>query len=359
MKRPLLVVFLALAATAGIVGPVVGQQAPVDCSFPISATDATGATVTVSAEPERVVVLAPSGAQTMWAIGAREKVVGMPVNRYTAYLDDREGVQDVVGEDGTPIQETVVDLEPDLVLAPNVIGNDTVRGLRDAGLRVFKFRDATSLADVSAKTELTGRLVGEFEAAALTSAETRGVVAAVREAVADEPRPRVYYALGGGWTAGSGTFIDDLIDVAGGTNVATSAGIDGYAQISPEVVAERNPQVIVVHEGAEAPTDSAVANTTAMSTGSVVSVEPNYINQPGPRVVDPLRELAVAFHPEAYAAADVANATVPEPTRCAGATDTATPTATATTDGAAGPGLTGWQVAVAVAVLSFLALRRR
>lgn len=368
MARPLLVAVL-LIVTAGAGGvPAIASQAPVDCSFPVTVTDATGESVRVQAEPDRVVVLAPSAAQTMWAIGARERVFGMPVNRYTAYLEDREGVRDVVGEDGLPIDEAVVDLKPDLVLAPNVITNDTVAGLREADFRIYRFRDARSLSDVSAKTELTGLLVGEFEAAARTSAETRGTVAAVREAVAGEPRPRVYYHLGDGWTAGNGTFVDDLIETAGGENVADSAGIQGYDTISQEVLAEHDPEVVVVHEDAAVPDSPAVANSTAIAEGAVVRVESNFVNQPGPRVVTPLRRLAAAFHPEAYEAADVSNASLPEPTTCAGAAgadvtatgdERATGSSPTATTGATAPGLTALQGAMAIVLVAVLVLVRR
>lgn len=365
MKRSLFATVLVLvAAGAGGVGPALGQE-PVDCSFPVTAPDATGETVTVPEEPERVVVLAPSAAQTVWAIGAREKVVGMPVNQYTAYLADREGVRNVVTDQGQPIQEAVVELDPDLVLAPNIVANDTVRSLRDAGPRTYKFRPARSLADVSAKTELTGLLVGEFPSAARTSAETRGTVAAVREAVADEDPPRVYYYLGGRWTAGNGTFIDDVIGTAGGENVAVRAGVEGYGEVSGEVIVDEDPEFVVVQEGSDVPSDAALQNTTALRQGNVVRVDANFVNQPGPRNVVVLRTLAAAFHPVAYDAADVASAPVPERTRCEQPSPTATTEpvgdgggATAT-DGATGPGLTAWQAALALAAIGALALRRR
>ena len=69
-----------------------------ECSFPVETEDNTGQTVTVEEEPEEVVVLAPSAAQHMWEIGAEEKVVGMPVNQFTAYLEGSEERTNVVGD---------------------------------------------------------------------------------------------------------------------------------------------------------------------------------------------------------------------------------------------------------------------
>lgn len=372
MDRRIAVVVGLLVVAGGVmplaVAPVVAQET-VDCSFPITVTDATGTAVTVPDEPDRIVALAPSAAQQLWAVGARDRVVGLPINEYTAYLDGRDNRTDVYGDDGLPVPETVVGLEPDLVLAPNVVRNDTVASLRDAGLTVYKFEEARSIEDVYAQIEHTGRLVGEFEAGAAVSAEMEGTVTAIAEAMEGRDRPRVYYALGDGWTAGNATFVGDLIATAGGDNVADEAGIERYDTISPEIVAETDPEVLVVHRGGTVPETAALNNTTAIRQDNVVRVEANFINQPGPRNVVPLREMAEAFHPAALANATLANPETPVPARCAAVDVTATPTdattpttdrttADTTTTGADGTGFTTVAAAVALATAGLLAGRR-
>jgi iron complex transport system substrate-binding protein len=356
-------VLAALTVAGGPIGGVAAQE-PVDCSFPVTVTDATGAEVTVPERPARVVVLGPSAAQQVWAIGAQDRVVGMPVNEYTAYLEGRDAIEDVVGADGQPVQETVVGLEPDLVLAPNIIQNETVGSLRNAGLTVYRYDQARSLAAVADEIETTGRLLGSVESAARVSAEMQGTVAAIRTAVADEPRPRVYYPLGGGWTAGTDTFISDLIQTAGGQNIDVQAGIERYATISPEVVAERDPEALLVHENASVPTGAAINNSTAVREGNVVRLNPNFLNQPGPRNVVPLERLARALHPAAMANASLEDAATPTPATCAEPnTTTATATDSTTADTATTPGATGDGFTVAIAILAvalgLLARRRR
>lgn len=373
------VIMIAAAVTlpAGVAGQAGTATTAVDCEFPVTATDATGTDVTVSEEPKDVVVLAPSAAQTMWAIDAEEKVVGMPVNTYTAYLEGSEEKTNVVGQDGTPIQEEIVALEPDLVLAPNIIRNETVENLRRAtdDVPVYRFRDAKSLSDVASKTELTGRLVGEFDAAANVSAETRGTVDAIEEAVADEERPRAYYVLGYGYSAGNGTFINDLITTAGARNIVAEAGVDGYKEISREIIEKRNPEVLIVPEGTAIPDGPAINGSTAVQEGNVVRVDANFINQPGPQTVQVLQTLAGSFHPDAYESADVDAAENPEPTQCQGdvATETPPPTEVPTgteipgttsqpetpteNPGASGPGFTA--LVALLAVIGTLLLARR
>jgi len=350
----LVVLSAGAVATAGVVGAQSGDG-PVDCSFPVSVTDATGTEVTVPAEPDRVVALGPSAAQTMWDIGAREKVVGMPMNAYTAYLEDRGNRTDVYTKALRPDVEATVGAAPDLVLVPNVVSNDTVEKLRsvaDDEFAVYRFREARTLEDVAAKTELTGRLVGEFEAAATTAATLRGQVAAIRDAVGDRPPRRVYFALGGGWTAGTGTFLDELLTTAGGRNIAAAANISSYAQVSQELLISRNPEWIVLSGPIPRPSGPAINGTEAIQADQVRRVDANLVSQAGPRVVQPLAAMAGAFHPGATEGLDLANVQTPVPRTCSAegvktattspnpqpVTEPPTPiTDRPTTDGEAGP----------------------
>jgi iron complex transport system substrate-binding protein len=361
-----MVVGPAMGAPTAASSAVNGTASSVDCTFPVTATDATGTEVTVSSEPQRVVVLAPSAAQTMWELDASEKVVGMPREYHTGYLEGTDGTQDVVNDDGTPIIEAVVATSPDLVLAPNIIGNETVQTLRDAGLTVYRYEQADSLADVTAKTRLTGRLVGEYETARTVSARTEATARAIRQATADESKPTVYYAMGGGWTAGPETFVGDLIARAGGDNVATAANISQYATISDEVLATEDPDWIVAPTGRPLPSGPAIDNSTAMRTDQILRVDRDYVSQPGPRVTIPLRKMARTIHPEAAGSITVDATSVDVPA-CAltmeGATESAatevgtttrteqTTTTATTTTSASGPGLS-----VASALVALLAV---
>jgi iron complex transport system substrate-binding protein len=329
---------------------VATQVTPVDCSYPMTVEDATGTEVTVESEPEDVVVLAPSAAQTMWAIGAKDKVVGMPVNQYTDYLNGTDSRTDVVNSALQPKTETIVGLEPDLVLAPNILDNETVESLRDRGLTVYRFDSAGTLADVYDKTRLTGRLVGEYDNASRTSARMRAEVDAIQGAVEGQERPDVYYVMAGGFTAGPGSYIHELITVAGGHNIGADANITFYGEISQEVVAAEDPEYIVVNENVEVPDNAATNNSTAVREGQIVRVNQDYLNQPGPRNVIPLRKMASAFHPDAYAEAETTDVTVSGVSTCAQTTGGGEGTTGETTTAVSGPGF-----GVGVALLALLA----
>ena len=340
MQRALVALLVVLAAGPAAAGSVVADgstglhatdAAPSlaaneqsECSFPVETEDNTGQTVTVEEEPEEVVVLAPGAAQHMWEIGAEEKVVGMPVNRFTAYLEGSEERTNVVGEFGQPNQEEVVALEPDLVLAPNVISEEAVTSLRDAGLTVYHSPIANSVDDVYGELDRVGQLVGACEGAEETITEMQNTVTMIEKAVADEEQPRVFYDLGGGWTAGENTLENDLITRAGGANIATAAEESGYFQLSEEVLVAEDPEWIVTHEGRELSEIAGLEESTAMQNDQIVEVNSNFISQHGPRNVIPLEGMAEAFHPEAMAEARA----TPTPTETPTETPTATPTET-------------------------------
>jgi iron complex transport system substrate-binding protein len=249
----------------------------------------------------------PSDAQTLWEIGAREKVVGMPVGQYTEYLEGHDKPEDVSEGDGITVStEHVIDLEPDLVVASSVADEERVEQLRDAGLTVYQFEPETSIEDVIENTLTTGQLVGECEGANGTAEWMEGEIGAIEEAVEDEEAPLVLYAMGDGFTAGQGTFIEEIIETAGGENLGSSAGIEFYGQISEEVVIAEDPNWIVYPDNFEEPpvSEGVLEETTAGQEDRTVAVDAQRMNQPGPQVVYAIDALAEAFHPEAYAAMD-------------------------------------------------------
>lgn len=294
----------AVAGPNQAIGSASAQLAANNCSFPVSATDATGTNVTVNSKPQRIVTLNPSAAQTLWEIGAKDRVVG--VSQYATYLDGADKLTNISGTGRQFVNtEKVVGLNPDLVLAPNTIPNATVETLRNAGVTVFKFDFGKSFEDIYAKTTLIGRLVGECDGATRIVSAMKTRVETVRQAVGNESTPGAVYLLSGGFVAGNGTFIGDVIETAGGENLAASAGIQSYKKISPEVVANQNPKWIVTSNRSVIPDGAPWTGTTAVQQNQTIVVNSNYISEPAPRVVLSLTEIARKLHPEAMQSANL------------------------------------------------------
>lgn len=341
MKRLVTLLATVLLATAalGAPGPVAashGGSSNASCSFPVTATDATGTQVTVSEEPDRVVVVGASGTQTMWEIGAKDKVVGLWKSPYTTYLDGAAEKPNVATQYGYADVEKVLKQDPDVVLLANVQKNATAEKLREAGVTVYKFHAATSLQDVYAKTELTGKLVGNCEGASETVSWMTQKVSKVKAAVDSSENASIYYPMGQGYTAGPDSFITDVMSTAGARNVVLDGDFSGpTAQVTEEFVVKQNPQWLLAtynpvtsngtptgREALQPVMSSAINQTQAYEDGNVVVVNGNYLSQPAPRVVYALENVTKAVHPEAWAEV---NATTGDST-----------TASATTSGSAG-----------------------
>lgn len=321
-----LLVVVALAVGAPAAGGSVHED--LSCEYPVTVTDATGTEVTIEEEPERIVTLAPSAAQTLWEIGARGKVVGMSM--HAGFLEGAETRTNVSADPLSTDLETVVDLEPDLVIAPNVTPRREVTDLRELGLTVVHVETATSVDDVVEKTALMGQLVGACAGAAEAVDDMERTLARIASNVPEAAqRPIVYYSLGDGFTPGAGTFQSDAIERAGLRNLAAEEGIDGWAQLSEEVVVEADPAWIAYPDSFPAPPVSdALGEVTAVREDQLVALDANAISQPSPRLIDAM----VTLHEAVYGELPTPTAT-PTPT----ASPTATPTSTDTRTAAASP----------------------
>ena len=248
--------------------------------------------------PERVLSLTPSITDLIVALGERTRLVGR--TRYdTVGLDGLPSV----GGSLNPSLEVVAGLQPDLVIADLDVLDDRVAAIRRLGLRVERVRSAT-LADVRA----TIALLGEWLAIPARAESLWGAVAdtlvAVRSDAANRERIRVFYAV---WTSppmsvGRGTFVADLIEIAGGENIFADTDVR-WPTVSFEAVIERDPQIVIL------PTESAgpdPLNTLqqmagwklipAIRRGRVQVVSSELFSRPGPRLGEAARQLFRILH---------------------------------------------------------------
>ncbi|ERG99163.1 MAG: ABC-type Fe3+-hydroxamate transport system, periplasmic component, partial [Haloquadratum sp. J07HQX50] len=267
------------------------------CNYPIERTDATGETLRFEEPPKTVVSLSPSAAQTMWEIDAESKVIG--VSPTASYLEGARSKQTITVFPGVDI-ETVVGLQPELVLAPNVISKDDVEALRSNGMTVYRFEEGTSLEFVAEKTELTGALVGQCDAADDRADELRDDVDDIEDALDDEPTQTGLYFFFG-FTAGSDTFIGDIIQTGGISNGAAEQGISGFKEINDETVVAIDPAWIITDgDDDDIPDNDAYESTRAVQNDQIIEVNSNYINQPAPRTIQAVETILSQVHPDAY-----------------------------------------------------------
>ena len=290
-----LVALLSIALTLTACTP--GEQTPTQYVF-----DDLGRLVAINGTPQRIVSLAPSNTEILFALGLGDKVVG--VSDYCDYPPEALEKEKVMGY-STPNIEKIVALNPDLVLAGYGNPIDVIYTLEGLGLTVFGIK-TTDLDDLLNDIRRIGEITDkELEAQALTS-EIESRIQAVTNLTEElEQRPKVFYIVWGDessalWTAGSGTFIHELIEKAGGVHICQN--ITGYSTISIEDVVARNPEVIITSELSYdwAINSTDLAATNASQTDRIFTCDDNLVQRPGPRLVEGLEWFAHFIQPEIF-----------------------------------------------------------
>ncbi|MCL0052944.1 cobalamin-binding protein [Dehalococcoidales bacterium] len=260
--------------------------------------DDVGREVYIEKIPQRIVSVAPSNTEILFALGLEERIVGV-----TEFCDYPPAALDIPKVGGfVPFDlERVVALEPDLVLAAGIHYPDGVAALEEVGITTFVLAPKT-LEEVLANIRVVGEITGKSQEAArlVTSLEERIKAITDKTEVLVE-RPRVFYLTWHDplWVAGSGTFAHDLIEKAGGKNIAYD--LTGWATIDLETVIARDPEVIIATHGAAGVKDEPhLAVTTAGIEDRIYLVEEDPFVRPGPRLVDALEKLAGLLHPELF-----------------------------------------------------------
>jgi iron complex transport system substrate-binding protein len=265
--------------------------------------DEIGRQVAIKPDPRRIVSLAPNLTETLFALGLGERVVG--VTSYCDYPAEARA-KEKVGDTLRPNLERLIALKPDLVLITTSSQLESLtRQLGQLGTPIYVTNPRTVVGVVESIRKL-GEVTGAGARAEEIAAAMERRVDEVRRQVAGRPEPRVLYVLQNSplITAGRGTFISDLIRLAGGKSISGEEAAD-YPQFSRETVIARAPEVIIIpaSHGTELVNEDAVrrefAATPAVRENRVARVNPDVIDRPGPRIVEGLEAVARALHPRA------------------------------------------------------------
>jgi iron complex transport system substrate-binding protein len=211
-----------------------------------------------------------------------------------------------VGDTLRPSIEKIVALNPDLVIASTSSQlEQAVRKLDEIGLAVY-VSNPRNLPGVVESIESLGRVLGDPDTAREVVMNMNQRIDAVRRNVDGRGRPRVLLVLGGQplITVGAGSFITDLISLAGGESISANESFE-YPQYSLETALARRPEIIFLQSGDE-PLPERLKQTPAYQSGRIYRLDDALLLRPGPRLVEGLEQLAGKIHPEAFAAARVA-----------------------------------------------------
>jgi iron complex transport system substrate-binding protein len=272
-------------------------------SFPLTLTDDEGGTVTLPSAPRRIVSLTPAYTEIAFALGAGDRVVA--TTNFDDFPPQVTSLPHVATYEGVDV-EKIVGLDADLVLAG---GNgftkpDAVTKLRSLRIPVL-VTYAKDVAGVLQDIGLIGQAIGEPAKAADLAASMRARVDQVAAATAALPHPRTFYELDATkeiYGPAPKSFVAEMVTLAGGDPITT--GDPAVFSIPLEKLVAADPEVIVLGDANFGTTPAVVkarpgwGAMTAVKTGAVVPIDDTTVTRPGPRLVDGLRLLALAIHPD-------------------------------------------------------------
>ena len=271
----------------------------------ITVTDDAGRTVTVAQTPHRIVSLAPSITEDLFALGLGDKVVGD--TSYDNYPPAAVNITKVGGF-STPNVEKIVSLSPDIVFASNLENNTLLSALSGYGIPTVVI-NPTSLTGILNDLSLIGKVTGSTGNSSALVANLTQRMTAYNTSVASNntsvaSHPRVLYLV---WydpitSAGADTFEGDIITHAGGINVAQLANVSGYGTLSKESIVALNPSVIIANSAMnssavqQVKSDPALSTVDAVKSGKIYILDSDVISRPGPRAFDALEQIAGIIH---------------------------------------------------------------
>lgn len=294
------IIFMSACSTAGK-APTAGGT--------ITLEDGLKRTVTLQQPAQRIVALAPSVSEVLFAMGAGPQVVG----RHTLahFPAEATDITDIGGSMGEYSLETITSLQPDLVIAAEINTPEQVQALEQLGLNVYYLNNPANLDGLYQMIATVGQLSGHQQEADDLNTSLKQRVKKVEKTVAKaNSTPLVFYELDGSdpakpWTPGPGTYMNELITTAGGTNVGAVLS-SAWAQISIEELLVQNPHIVLLGDSIYGVTPEQVIARpgwdalSAVKEGRVYAFNDDLVSLPGPRLVDGLEELARLLHPELY-----------------------------------------------------------
>ena len=260
----------------------------------ITVTDDAGRTVTIAQTPNRIVSLAPSITEDLFALGLGDKVVGDTT--YDNYPSAAVNITKVGGF-STPNIEKIVSLKPDIVFASSLNNDTLLSTLSSYGIPTVVL-DPHSLTGILNDLSLIGNVTASTgNSSALVANLTQRLNKS--NATSNATQTRVLYLV---WndpimSAGADTFEGDIIARAGGINVAKLANVSGYGTMSKESVVALNPSIIIANSAMNSTvieqikSDPALTTVDAIKNGKVFVLNSDVISRPGPRAFDAMDQI--------------------------------------------------------------------
>jgi iron complex transport system substrate-binding protein len=271
-------------------------------SFPVEVVDSKGRTVRIEKAPESVASLAPHATEILFELGLGDKIIG--VSEYCDYPEEAVS-KDKLGDYWQPNIELIVEAEPDILFVGKAASEDFLIALEENGIIAVAL-EGSSLEETYETILSAGKITGTHQKAQEVVGAMKEKAAEIKKKLEDVDRVKSYFVISygdqGDFTAGAGSFIDEMITLAGGENIAGDMEQE-WAEYSIEKLVEKQPDIILSTIQAK---PEGIAETpgykelNAIKEGRLVVLDDNLVNRAGPRIVEGLEEMAKGIHPDLF-----------------------------------------------------------
>ena len=275
---------------------------------PASVTDSAGRVVAIPAHVNKIISLAPSTTEMIFALGKGNAVVA--IDMYSDYPPEVSKIAKISNPDMTYNYEQIAALAPDMVFAAGITNPDVITAIEKLKIPVVVIGSVnTTVASIKSDITLVGTLLGATsEAATLTTQIQTDWDALAAKVATVTKKPRVFWELDATdpskpYTIGAGSFVNDLLVAAGAVNVFADVQ-NPYPQVSVEQVVAAAPDIIILADSLYGVTPDMVAKRAgwetipAVKNSGVFAIDDNLVSRPGPRIVAGLQAVITIVHPE-------------------------------------------------------------
>ncbi|MEK4228313.1 ABC transporter substrate-binding protein [Solibacillus sp. FSL H8-0538] len=271
-------------------------------AFPVTVTDAQGTDITIEQAPKKIISLIPSNTEILFSLGLDEQIIG--VNDYDNFPEAVTEKERVGGIEFN--LEQIIALQPDIVFAHEsglYVMGEGIAQLEAAGVKVFVVKDAVDFDETYETIEQIGLLTGKSQEATKIIADIKTKLTNIEEKVAGLEAKSVFVVVGTDpdiYAAGTGTFIDEMLQIIGVKNAVET---DGWPMYSSEQFVASNPNTIIVtyeNDIESINTNEAYAIMDAVKNGKVILVDGDTTSRQGPRLAEGVESIAKAVYPEAF-----------------------------------------------------------
>ena len=262
----------------------------------------TGKQAEIENESMKIISVAPSITELIYALGKGDQLVGR--SDYCNYPEEASVVPSI-GSLSEPNVEKILELQPDIVFVSEHMKEDIVKNLEDLGTEIVVISNAEDINGSYDIIKRVGDIINAKDKAQELVVSLAKEIEDISEKVKEHDMPKVYYVVGfgkdGDYTATGDTFVAQMLEAAGGANIAKDA--TGW-KYSLEKIIEQDPEYIFISQNYGMKEEFELAEgykeLSAVKNNKVIEIDDDLINRQGPRLAQGVRSLATILHPNLF-----------------------------------------------------------